>query len=42
MRRALRRWPKRASRQILTLPMFPAMTEADVARVVEALESATA
>ena len=31
-----------ASRQILTLPMFPAMTRADVARVVAALERATA
>ena len=30
------------SRQILTLPMFPAMTEADVARVVAALDRATA
>ena len=29
---------ERASRHILTLPMFPAMTEADVARVVEALK----
>lgn len=31
-----------ASRQILTLPMFPAMTRADVARVVAALDRATA
>ncbi len=31
-----------ASRQILTLPMFPAMTEEDVDRVVEALTRATA
>ena len=31
-----------ASRQILTLPMFPAMTEADVRRVVGALTRATA
>jgi perosamine synthetase len=31
-----------ASRQILTLPMFPAMTGADVARVVAALDRATA
>lgn len=31
-----------ASRQILTLPMFPAMTEADVRRVVAALTRATA
>lgn len=31
-----------ASRQILTLPMFPAMTEADVRRVVSALTRATA
>jgi perosamine synthetase len=31
-----------ASRQILTLPMFPAMTKADVARVVAALVRATA
>jgi perosamine synthetase len=31
-----------ASRQILTLPMFPAMTRADVARVVAALGRATA
>jgi perosamine synthetase len=31
-----------ASRQILTLPMFPAMTEADVARVTEALSRITA
>jgi perosamine synthetase len=31
---------ERASRHILTLPMFPAMTEADVARVVEALNGA--
>jgi perosamine synthetase len=30
------------SRQILTLPMFPAMTNADVARVVAALDRATA
>jgi perosamine synthetase len=30
------------SRQILTLPMFPAMTRADVARVVAALDRATA
>ena len=29
-----------ASRHILTLPMFPAMTEADVVRVVEAIRSA--
>jgi UDP-4-amino-4,6-dideoxy-N-acetyl-beta-L-altrosamine transaminase len=31
-----------ASRQILTLPMFPAMTKADVSRVVGALTRATA
>jgi perosamine synthetase len=31
-----------ASRQILTLPMFPAMTRADVARVVAALHRAAA
>lgn len=31
---------ERASRHILTLPMFPAMTEADVERVVEALKGA--
>ena len=31
-----------ASRQILTLPMFPAVTRADVARVVAALERAAA
>jgi UDP-4-amino-4,6-dideoxy-N-acetyl-beta-L-altrosamine transaminase len=31
-----------AARQILTLPMFPAMTEADVGRVVGALTRATA
>jgi perosamine synthetase len=31
---------ERASRHILTLPMFPAMTEADVNRVVEALQGA--
>lgn len=31
-----------ASRQILTLPMFPAMTEGDVARVASALVRATA
>jgi perosamine synthetase len=31
-----------ASRQILTLPMFPAMTRADVARVAAALGRATA
>jgi perosamine synthetase len=31
-----------ASRQILTLPMFPAVTRADVVRVVAALERATA
>ena len=31
-----------ASRQILTLPMFPAMTRGDVARVVAALDRATA
>jgi perosamine synthetase len=31
-----------AARQILTLPMFPAMTEADVRRVVGALTRATA
>ena len=31
-----------ASRQILTLPMFPAMSHADVARVVAALDRATA
>lgn len=31
-----------ASRQILTLPMFPAMTRADVARVVAALDRARA
>ena len=31
-----------ASRQILTLPMFPAMTDADVRRVVGALTRATA
>jgi dTDP-4-amino-4,6-dideoxygalactose transaminase len=31
---------ERASRHILTLPMFPAMTEADVNRVVEALKAA--
>jgi dTDP-4-amino-4,6-dideoxygalactose transaminase len=31
-----------ASRQILTLPMFPAMTRADVVRVAAALERATA
>ena len=31
-----------ASRRILTLPMFPAMTRADVVRVVAALERATA
>ncbi len=31
---------ERASRHILTLPMFPAMTEADVHRVVAALKSA--
>ena len=31
-----------ASRQIITLPMFPAMTEADVRRVVGALTRATA
>ncbi|HEY2836261.1 MAG TPA: UDP-4-amino-4,6-dideoxy-N-acetyl-beta-L-altrosamine transaminase [Rhizomicrobium sp.] len=31
-----------AARQIITLPMFPAMTEADVARVVGALTRATA
>ena len=31
-----------ASRQILTLPLFPAMTEADVRRVVGALTRATA
>jgi perosamine synthetase len=33
---------ERLSRQILTLPMFPAMTQDDVARVVKALTSATA
>ena len=31
-----------AARQILTLPMFPAMTEADIRRVVGALTRATA
>jgi perosamine synthetase len=31
-----------AARRILTLPMFPAMTEADVGRVVGALTRATA
>mgnify|MGYP001548313714 CR=1 FL=1 len=31
-----------ASRQIITLPMFPAMTRGDVARVAAALERATA
>ena len=31
-----------AARQILTLPMFPAMTEADVGRVMSALTRATA
>jgi dTDP-4-amino-4,6-dideoxygalactose transaminase len=30
---------ERASRHILTLPMFPAMTEADVQRVVDCLQS---
>ncbi len=34
---ASRPWPKRPPRHILTLPMFPAMTKADVARVVEAV-----
>jgi perosamine synthetase len=33
---------ERTSRQILTLPMFPAMTRADVARVVGGLARATA
>ena len=33
---------ERASQQILTLPMFPAMSEADVNRVVNALTKATA
>ena len=33
---------ERASKQLLTLPMFPAMTEDDVNRVVEALTRATA
>ena len=33
---------ERASQQILTLPMFPAMTEEDVSRVVHALTTATA
>ena len=31
-----------AAAQILTLPMFPAMTQGDVLRVVAALERATA
>ena len=30
---------ERVCRNILTLPLFPAMTRADVARVVEALET---
>src|SRR6185503_13519854 len=30
---------ERASRHILTLPMFPAMTEVNVSRVIEALKS---
>jgi perosamine synthetase len=33
---------ERVSQQILTLPMFPAMTEDDVNRVVEAVTRATA
>jgi UDP-4-amino-4,6-dideoxy-N-acetyl-beta-L-altrosamine transaminase len=33
---------EQASREILTLPMFPAMTRADVQRVVDALTRATA
>ncbi len=33
---------ERAAKQILTLPMFPAMTEGDVARVVDAITRATA
>jgi dTDP-4-amino-4,6-dideoxygalactose transaminase len=33
---------ERASKQILTLPMFPAMTENDVNRVVDVLTTVTA